>query len=208
MSENPLMVPPRERVVEIYPGDVEADLESLNAQIAEAANDPRPKRLADKSPALRLAEEYDALVEATRERAIKVTLRAVPHRTYRQLQDAHPPRKGNKRDEVYGVNEDTFFPALIRASLVSPEVTDEQWDEFVSTVAAPALMRLSSTAFELATGEVALPKSSAVSALRRMRESDSKRLHDSEPAPASSTASGSSSESSTSTSRATPPATA
>lgn len=208
MSENPLLVAPRERVVEIYPGDVEAQLAALEEQIAVAQADDRPRRASERNPALALAEEYDALVEATRERAVKVTLRAVPHRVYRQLQDAHPPRKGSKRDEVYGVNEDSFFPALIKASLISPEVTDEQWDEFVATVAAPALLRLSQTAFELATGEVALPKSSAVSVLRRMRESDSRRQPVSEPAPEPSTASESSNESSTTTQKASTPATA
>ena len=182
MSENPLMVPPRERVVEIYPGDVEAQLETLNAQIAEAATtEAKPGRMTTKTnSALDLATEYDELVEATRERAVKVTLRAVPHRVYRQLQDAHPARPGNKRDEIYGVNEDTFFPALVKAALVSPEVTDEQFEEFLTSVATPALMRLSNAAFELTTGEVTLPKSSAVSVLQRMRESGSRQQPDSE----------------------------
>lgn len=182
MSDNPLLVAPREKVVEIYSGDVEALLESLNAAITEAHADEavRPKRNAQKSEALRLAEEYDKVVEAAREEAVKVTLRAVPHRTYRQLQEAHPLRKGNKRDEVYGVNEDTFFAALVKASLVSPEVTDEQFEEFEDSCAAAAWLRLTNTAFELTTGEVALPKSSAVSVLRRMRGSDSQPAPDSE----------------------------
>ncbi len=178
---NPLMVAPRERVVEIYAGDVESKLADLEARVsvAEAEERGKPQRMTSKSEALRLATEYDALVESVKENAVKVTLQAVPHRAYRQLQELHPPRKGSKRDERYGVNEDTFFPALVRAAMRTPVVSDEQFDEWVDTVAPPAWTRVANTAFELTTGEVALPKSSAVSALQRMRASDSKPQPDS-----------------------------
>lgn len=184
MSENPLLIAPRTATVEIYSGDVEAKLADLlartNAAIAED-NDGRPKRNTYKSKALPLAEEHDALIESERENCIKVVLNQLrPLRRFHELQDAHPLREGNKRDKVFAVNVDTFFPALIRESMVSPEVTDEQYAEFVETCPPAAWIRLSNVAYELTTGDVTLPKFSAVSALQRMRDSDSTPQPDSE----------------------------
>jgi hypothetical protein len=177
MSENPLLVPPRQRTIEIYPGDVEETLADLNARIAAAVAEERPgeKRMGSKPEALALAEEFDAVVEGAKDRAVRITIKEVPNVVLRQLVDEHPPRKGNKIDEGYGFNEDAFFPALIRRAWVSPEVEPEQFDEWVAGCSAHAWNKLCMAAYELATGEVSLPKSSAVSAVRRLRGSDSEQ---------------------------------
>lgn len=182
---NPLLPPPRTRIVELYPGDVEVRLAELREIIAADGIDDapaKPRRNADKPvvrPADAAAEEYDRIVEGAREGALRVALKAVPQRMFDQLRDEHPPREGEKRDESLGANEDTFFWPLIRAALVEP-VTDEQWAEFEENCSRPNFNKLASAAYELALEDVALPKSSAVSALRQMRASASQPQPDSE----------------------------
>ena len=48
---------------------------------------------------LAAAEEYDQLVAAARDRAVKVRLKAVPQRTFDQLRDNHPAREEKPKKE-------------------------------------------------------------------------------------------------------------
>lgn len=185
MTGNPLLPPPRERVVELYPGDIEARLAELREIMSDdvTADKPaKPRRNSDKpveSPADAAAKEYDQIVADARDRAVKVRLKAVPQRTFDQLRDDHPAREDNKRDEALGFNTDTLFWPLIRAALVDP-VTDTQWAEFEAQCVHANFNKLATAAYELALEDVALPKSSAVSVLRRMRDSASTQQPDSE----------------------------
>lgn len=118
--------------------------------------------------ALRLAKEYDEVASSVT--PVRLRLRAVPNRTYRQMCDAHPPRKGNQRDEFEGVDVDEFYKALAYESLVEPEVSAEQWDEFVAQVREADWRKIATVARELSTGEVDIPKSSLASALNQQRQ--------------------------------------
>jgi len=56
----------------------------------------------------------------------------MPRHKFRGLVAEHPPRvdeEGNPVDEdkVLGINRETFTPELIRASVVEPELDDEDW---------------------------------------------------------------------------------
>lgn len=178
MSSNPLMTAPRERVIPLYSGDVEAKIEELKAAINKSAG--LPPRAGRKSPALAAAEEFDAFVAEQMAAANKVVLHEVSGRVVDQLRDEHPPRPDKPRDKALGVNEETFYWALVRAAMVSPVVTDEQWDEFVASASIGRRKELVEAAEELSSKVASLPKSSAVSALRRMLGSGSTQLDDTE----------------------------
>ncbi len=182
MSDNPLLTPPREAVVEIWPGDVEQRLIDLEDAVNEAerlaeqasVQSSGEDRMGSKAKnkhaaeALRLAKEYDEVASSVT--PVRLRLRAVPNRTYRQMCDAHPPRKGNQRDEFEGVDVDEFYKALAYESLVEPEVSAEQWDEFVAQVREADWRKIATVARELSTGEVDIPKSSLASALNQQRQ--------------------------------------
>lgn len=195
MSDNPLLLPPREVVVVLYPGDIGRETDVLRDEIADgldaaataAADRPaRPKRMLeepDEPPARdpedevleRLAVEHDEKAEREAERGIKVTLREVSARAYRELQDAcDDPREGNRRDAVLGYDGDDFERRLVRAMLVEPEVTDDQFDEFADQAGAYNWAKLVTAAFGLCSRDVDVPKSFAVSALRLARETGRK----------------------------------
>jgi hypothetical protein len=77
-----------------------------------------------------LADKVRALEALMNEQADEWLLRAMPRHQFRALMAAHPPRKGEDGEPVEGdrvFNRATFFPALIRASVVSPELDDEDW---------------------------------------------------------------------------------
>lgn len=179
---NPLMVKPREKTVVLLPGDYADRLNALAEQVDqlenEAASDKRKK-----AAALEKAKELDELRDpANIDGAVTVVLREIPGVRWRQLQDDHPPRKSNQRDEIYGYNEDAFHKAAVRACLVEPEVTDEQFDEFVAAVSAANWRKIRDAALELNEREVAIPKSSAVSVLLANRADESKRQRATESA--------------------------
>lgn len=184
MSSNPLLTAPRRRTEYLYPGDAEATIAAYDDQIeaafaAESDPDVRVARKAKKD-ADRLAAERDAYIAEQRDSAVKVVLEAIPHRALQALYDEHPPRKGNKADESVGYNHETFQAALVRASVVEPQVTDEQWAEFLESVPAGRLTRLYVVADELTGTDVNLPKSSAATTLTRLRGLERKRRPDTE----------------------------
>jgi hypothetical protein len=75
------------------------------------------------------ADELRAEVEAD---SVEFRFEALPFAAYNRLAVSHPPRKGNRDDEAWGYNTLDFFPALLRACLVSPQASDEQWNGILS----------------------------------------------------------------------------
>jgi hypothetical protein len=111
-------------------GDLLAEYKEIGRQIAEerarAAADPRIAGTdGDK---LRRAEDLREQIKAA---TVQFHLRALDRRAWAKLVEEHPPRLVNGQvhaDDHMGVNHDTFFPALIRASTVEPQLRDETWE--------------------------------------------------------------------------------
>jgi hypothetical protein len=79
-----------------------------------------------------LIEKIRGLEAEMREHTDEYVLRAMPRYKFRKLIIDHPPRlDGNgdpiRADLALGVNRDTFFPELIKASVVSPELDEDDW---------------------------------------------------------------------------------
>lgn len=171
MTSNPLLSPPREVSIPLYPRDIQAKLDAYDDQIEEAwTTESSTKRMGAKSAADELSAEKDALVKSVESDATRVVLRELDQRAFQRLNDEHPPRQNNRGDQQAGWNRETFPGALIRACMVSPEVTDEQYAEFVEKCPPGRWGHLFEQALEVTLGEVTLPKSSAVSTLRALRE--------------------------------------
>jgi len=93
------------------------------------------RRSTDSKEGVGLAELVDRVRELEAEmltHAEEWTLRAMPRHAFRSLVAAHPPRKDDDgtyldADLRLGLNRDTFFPALISASVVTPELDAEDW---------------------------------------------------------------------------------
>lgn len=71
----------------------------------------------------------DEIVEAVEAATIRFTMRALPRLKWTKLLKEHPPRKDHLEDRKLGYNEDTLYEALVRACIVDPVPTDEEWEQ-------------------------------------------------------------------------------
>lgn len=172
---NPLLTKPREETVRIYDPAAAAELEELREQMVEAEFSGTGKRMSS-SPAMQLAKKHDERQAKAEEEALVVVLHAPGSRKLRQLQEEHPPRADSEIDQLMGVSYATYPEALVRAEMVSPVVTDAQFEEWVETCPAGEWAKVVAAANRLANEAVELPKFSAVSMLPRIRESEMKQL--------------------------------
>lgn len=75
---------------------------------------------------------YDAVYAEADEYLVEFVFKAVPRDVFEQLLNDSPPTKEQvKRAEEAGEDEpdwnpDTFMPALVAASMISPEITEEE----------------------------------------------------------------------------------
>jgi hypothetical protein len=116
-------------------GDLVAEFEDAE-RLLEAASEHRNDSLDGGGDVGELAERIEALREQMREDTYTFRLRALPKRDFRALVSDHPPRRVtneagdeefHQQDRFLGVNFETFFDALIRASVVDPELDDADW---------------------------------------------------------------------------------
>lgn len=107
-------------------------------------------------------------------------LRALPKYKFRKLVADHPPRTGEDgkpvdEDGLLGVNRDTFFLVLIRASVVEPPLDDEDWDFLIGEdglLTDRQIGDLEDAAWFLNRGEVNVPFSRAASRARPSSDSE------------------------------------
>lgn len=164
--------------------DLSAEFEDLAGAEAESAG-----RFGTKSKAAATAKELDALVEEAKAQAAEITVWQVSYLEWGELADRHPPREGDAIDRRRGINGKTFPKALLKIALVEPG-TAEDFEDWLAKgeEALKALGRISQTkyveletaAWNLSAGDDSLPKESAVSLLKRLKDRDSAPLPDSE----------------------------
>lgn len=174
-------------------GDLWAKIEVLDTELREiltAADDD--DRLVGNVPANALAAKIEALQAEMKENTEDFVFEAMHHQGFTDLQAAHPPRKDDVRDERVGYNRDAFAVALLKASVISPELDADDWilllgrepdpntpgDKGVKgKISKRQFDELTSAAWNANTGEVSAPLSQA--ALRvRNSGSESKRPND------------------------------
>jgi hypothetical protein len=149
-------VEPRTSVVTIYGGDYLDRLRHLEQQHKAAVESERSssRLLADDAQSPAIAAEHERLKAEAEETALHVTLRALGRKAWRALVEEHPPRPGVTSDSDVGVNEATFKEALVPASIVSPELSEDDLD----AISDIDWDRLYFTAFALNRSPAASPK--------------------------------------------------
>jgi len=155
-------------------GDLVAEFEEVDRQLVAALQRPATSLAGRGTEPLkaRLAQLQAEMEDNT----YLFRLRALPRTTkpgddrpsWRGLTDAHPPRQDadgspDIGDVQSGVNRETFFEPFLRASIVDPVMTDE---EFADIVAGDKLTdrqydQLVKAAWDLNQGTVDIPFSRA-----------------------------------------------
>lgn len=141
---------PRSTEVLLFQGEDYAEFQELLAAV-ERANAPANRRVGDGDGGVKAAADaYDAFVAEAAERALKIRLRAVGHRKWRELLAAHPPRDDNRMDQMRGFNTDTLGDDLVPASLMAGDFdSDDERDAFLDMLPAADWNRLYSEALSL-----------------------------------------------------------
>lgn len=160
-------------------GDLVADWEAADRELTRAREEQRGGDSKEGGSLGELVEKVRALEAEMQEHADEWVLRAMPRHAFRALVSAHPPRTDEDgetvpEDRMTQVNRVTFFPALIRASVVTPELDDEDWawllgdDEAEDGVLTDRQFGdLEDVAWFLNRGEVEVPFSHAASLATR-----------------------------------------
>jgi hypothetical protein len=155
-----------ERTVQIcLRGDLVADHEAAERELEQAQRSATNSLAGNGAAAI--AERIEALEAQMREHTYDFRLRALSRHDFRSLQVAHPPRDDDRLDKAYGVNADTFFPALIQACTADPELDDAGWADLLEKLTDFQFSDLFLTAWRLNTNEVDIPFSLAASRMRR-----------------------------------------
>lgn len=158
--------------------DLQDEFETAERELQEALQRPRDSLAAGGVPT-ELSERVKALEDQMRKASHDFRLRAHPRPKWKALLAEHQPRKDpesgdvDERDKYIGVNVETFFPALIRASIVEPELDDEDWALLVDEKLTDRQFdQLSDAAWALNRRDVDVPFSRAASRILRGSESE------------------------------------
>lgn len=159
-----------ERTLALYVGgdqDLALRYQELDRKLITAA-DERPDSLAAGSPVRVIEAEMAEIETAMAEDTVVFRLRAMRRRPFRELAEQHPPRieadGAVHRFDKLGFNAETLPDPLIRASIVAPELTDEQITHLLDEALTDAQYdELFLTCYALNRGTVDVPFSSAAS---------------------------------------------
>lgn len=145
-------------------GDLLARYGTLHQQLA-AISVPLPGAgsLAGYARKAELEQQIDAVREQMLDATQTFTLRSLSDRAYSDFLAEHQPRAEDLADMRVGYNRETMGPALLRACLVDPQPTDEQWEEMRNVISPGEWSKLDKAARDLNFVTVNIPFLSAAS---------------------------------------------
>jgi hypothetical protein len=110
-------------------GDLAGEYEQLEKQLAAL---PPNNKLGGDPQRVRIEAELERVRAEMQDGTVPFTLRALSDSKFQRLIDAHPVRRDgddvNERDAELGYDRSTFYPALIKASVVEPTLDAEDWE--------------------------------------------------------------------------------
>lgn len=142
--------PARRTVTMCLDGATQARVDAIDATFQAAVDhDTMHGTVEDPRPALTAAvNEREQLRDAIAASTVTFVFERVPWAERVAIQAAHPPRVGVLVDARSGFNFETFWPAMIRRSVVSvtdadgdevTDIPDETWDALLGTPPTPVL---------------------------------------------------------------------
>lgn len=96
-----------------------------------------------------LAGKVREIEEEIRGATVTFHLEGMPFHEYNAILLEHPPREANMVDRALGYNVATFHPALVRACIKSPKMSEDQWARLVARLSDGDFDRLATAANEV-----------------------------------------------------------
>lgn len=151
-------------------GDLTADFEAAERELKQAQ-----EAVADSKEGAgvgAIIERIDGLRAEMLEHTEEFRVRAMPSPDFHAFKAAHPPRRDddgtlNASDIQLGFNVETFFDALLKASVISPELDEGDWDALLAVLTDRQYNTLIDAAWFVNRNEVNTPFSSAASLAKR-----------------------------------------
>lgn len=158
----------------LRPDLLDAWADAENALTKQIAEDAANKRLAGgKSSAKqkKLAEAVEAIEAEIEDTQVRFVFQSMPKDEWRELCDAHPPRKGNQFDLITGYDVAAVNDAAVRKCMVSPVFEDctkdgcvhedcGSWQQFIGVCNPSEWDELRTTTTEVNGVVMDAPKSS------------------------------------------------
>ncbi|MER6435421.1 hypothetical protein ABT275_03530 [Streptomyces sp. NPDC001185] len=152
---------PREKTVMVcIRGDLAGEAERLQDELSRTSEDWEPDDLTSVHPGRAVAEQLKAVHAQVREAEEPFLLRYIGDRAYSDLMAAHP---GQNDQELF--DSVTFPRALVAASCVQPEMTEEQVIELFEVINEGEIKKLFDAAWDVHNSSDVIPFSLAASAL-------------------------------------------
>lgn len=127
--------------------DLQAEWEQLDRELT--AHLAGSGTLAASPEAVVLAERIKELESTMAESTVDVRFIGLGRKAWLTLVAENPPRRENQADLVMGFNTETMFDALIRESIVSPELTADQLDTLLDAISSKQYDNLADAAWNL-----------------------------------------------------------
>lgn len=163
-----------ERSVELcLRGDLVAELQELQRDLVDAQREDEVHASLDGGAPVEIAQKIQALREEMLEYTLVLTLHALPRRKWTGMVAAHPPRDGNDADKVMGLNQETFFDALVRACVVEPNLDAADWAELDDKLSDGQWQALVNAAWAVNARDVDVPFSRRASQILANYETSS-----------------------------------
>ena len=152
-------------------GDLAADHENAERDLATARRDTTDSL--EGSGVGAYIDRIEKLQADMAEHTYPFRLRALPRAAFRELIAGHPPRRDEagepvREDVAIGVDNSTFFNALIRTCTIDPELSEDEWQNLLANLLTDRQFSdLADAAWYVNRGEVDVPFSLAASLARR-----------------------------------------
>lgn len=150
-------------------GDLTADFEAAERDLKQAQETKNSGMEDGVGP---IIDRIDALRAEMREHTEEFRLRAMSQPKFRALVAEHTPRRDDEgtvdaADAQMGFNRDTFFDALLKASVISPDLDDDDWTALLDVLTDRQYNDLTDAAWFVNRTEVSVPFSQAASLAKR-----------------------------------------
>lgn len=160
-------IPQRTDEVVLFQNDDQHRINALSKalEVAATASDS-PRRLGDDDDVVSAAQAYDEFVAKAAERGVRVALKAIPGRKWREHVAAHPPREKNEDDVEWGFNHLALGDAVVPACVTTIDGQPASQDD-LDNLNDGDYSRVYAAVLRLNTGRGPDPKASISATLRR-----------------------------------------
>lgn len=143
----------------IYLADDRTHARELLEAVDVEAKNAGPTRVGDSTETRTAAQAYDDFVTEMAERAVTVTVQALPPRKWREICRKHPARKDNAGDEAWGFDTEAVADEVMASSVVAPQFADEkELNAFLDSLRNAELTEIEFAICQINDGDLGDPK--------------------------------------------------